>query len=332
MENSSGSGAQKSLPSTKSTSLFLQIVEHPDGTVTRPPVPVLPPSGDQPDADVLSRDVPLNPPNGTWLRIYRPNPLPPAAKLPVIIYFHGGGFVVFSSGTAFYHAFCEAMVRHVSALVVSVDYRLAPEHRLPAAYEDAAEAVLWLRSQLGRGGGGDPWLARHGDASRCFLMGSSSGANMAYHAGLLLTALELHPVKFTGLILNQPYFGGEEMTPSETRSEEDQILPLRANQMLWRLALPEGADRDHRFCNPVAAVPAELRHLPMCLVTGCEGDPLVDRQRQFVEMMEKEGSGGGATAVVAKFREGGFHAAELLDPEWAETLIAEVRAFVASAC
>lgn len=329
MENASASEAQKSRPSTESTSLFLEIVEHSDGTVTRPAVPVIPPSGDQPDADVLSRDVPLSPRNGTWLRIYRPNPLPPAAKLPVIVYLHGGGFVVFSAGTAFYHAFCEAMTRQVSALVVSLDYRLAPEHRLPAAYEDATEAVLWLRSQLGREGG-DPWLARHGDASRCFLMGSSSGANMAYHAGLLLTALELHPVKLTGLILIQPYFGGEEMTPSETRSEEDQILPLRANQMLWRLALPEGADRDHRFCNPVAAVPAELRHLPRCLVTGCEGDPLVDRQRQFAEMMEKEG--GGAAAVVATFREGGFHAVELLDPAWAETLIAEVRAFVSSAC
>ncbi|WOK92940.1 hypothetical protein Cni_G01632 [Canna indica] len=316
------SSVENNSPS-KSTSLFLQIVEHPDGTVTRPFVPVASPTGENSTAPVLSKDVPLNPKNNTLLRIYRPNPLPPTAKLPVILYFHGGGFVVFGADSAFYHASCEEMASAVSALVISLEYRLAPEHRLPAAYEDAVETVLWLQSQVRYPAGADPWLTSHADFSRCFLMGSSSGANMAYHAGLLATALELQPVRLLGLILNQPYFGGVERTPSETRSEEDPILPLRANDMLWRLALPKGAYRDHEFCNPVVSVPPELRQLPRCLVTGCEGDPLVDRQREFVEMLEREGA-----SVVARFDEGGFHAIELFDPVRAAALNADVRLFV----
>ncbi|THU51643.1 hypothetical protein C4D60_Mb06t33180 [Musa balbisiana] len=313
--------------SSKSTSFFLQIVEHPDGTVTRPVSPLAPPSGEQSDAPVISKDVPLNPTNNTWLRIYRPNPLPPTRKLPVVIYFHGGGFVIFSAASAFYHNSCEAMTRAVCALVISLEYRLAPEHRLPAAYEDAVETVLWVQSQARDPTGGDPWVTGHGDFSRCFLMGSSAGANMAYHAGLLATALELLPLRLLGLILNQPYFGGVERTPSETRSEEDIILPLRANDMLWHLALPKGADRDHEFCNPAVAVPPELRHLPKCLVKGFEGDPLVDRQREFAKMLEREGA-----SVVALFDEGGFHAVELFDPATAEALFAEVRQFISGGC
>ncbi|CAL9151763.1 unnamed protein product [Musa hybrid cultivar] len=309
--------------SSKSTSLLLQIVEHPDGSVSRPFVPVSAPSDDRPDAAVLSKDVPLNPTHDTWLRIYRPSVVHHTTKLPIVIYFHGGGFVVFSAASTFYHGLCEAMTGAISALVVSLEYRLAPEHRLPAAYEDAVETVLWIQSQARDPAAGEPWLVHHGDFSRCFLMGSSSGANMAYHAGLLATALELLPLRLLGLILNQPYFGGVERTPSEIRSEDDPILPLQANDTLWRLALPKGAERDHEFCNPVVAVPPELRHLPRCLVKGCEGDPLVDRQREFVRMLQREGA-----SVVARVDEGGFHSVELLDPIRAESLFAEVRRFI----
>ncbi|XP_008794678.2 carboxylesterase 1 [Phoenix dactylifera] len=312
----------------KGTSLFLQIVEHPDGTISRPTVPLAPPTVDHhPDSSsVLSKDIPLNPTHKTFIRIYRPN-LPSAQKLPIVIFSHGGGFVVFSTASVFYHEFCEQMATAVPALVISLDYRLAPEHRLPAAYEDAVEAVLWVQAQAQaqKPAAGEPWLTSHGDFSRCFLMGSSSGANMAYHAGLRAVALELQPVRLVGLILNQPYFGGAERTPSESASEEDPVVPLRANDMMWRLALPKGADRDHEFCNPVAAPPPRPIGLPSCMVKGCQGDPLIDRQRAFVKMLEEEG-----VSVVAKLDEGGFHAIELFDPVRRQALFAEVRDFISS--
>lgn len=214
------------------------------------------------------------------------------------------------------------MAADLPALVISLDYRLAPENRLPAAYEDAVEAILWVRAQTQAAG--EPWLTSHVDFSRCFLMGSSSGANMAYHAGLRAVTLELQPVRLVGLILNQPYFGGVERTPSELTSEEDVVLPLCANDMMWGLALPKGADRDHEFCNPVVSPPRPIR-LPRIMVKGCEGDPLIDRQRAFVKMLEEEGA-----SVVASFDEGGFHAIELFDPGMGQALFAGVRDFISS--
>ncbi|XP_052164572.1 probable carboxylesterase 8 [Oryza glaberrima] len=310
----------------KSSNLFMQIAVHPDGTITRPFVPDAPPSA---TGLVLSRDVPLDASLATSLRLYLPNPAsppPPTSKLPVILYFHGGGFVLFSTGSVFYHASCEAMAAAVPAIVVSLDYRLAPEHRLPAAYDDAASAVLWLRDAAA----GDPWIAAHGDLSRCFVMGSSSGGNMALNAGVrACRGLDLGPAAVRGLVLHQPYLGGVARTPSEEKSGDDAVLPLEANDKLWSLALPAGADRDHEFSNPaksMAAAAAALTGLPRCLVTGSDGDPLIDRQRELVAWLRGHG-----VEVVAKTDFAGSHAAELFVKETADELFAAVRAFVSCA-
>ncbi|PUZ52573.1 hypothetical protein GQ55_6G281700 [Panicum hallii var. hallii] len=301
---------------TKENNLFMQIAVHPDGTVTRPEVPLLPPSA--PGAAVASRDVPLDASLGTYLRLFLPDPAPRSpARLPVVLFFHGGGFVLFSPATAFYHAHCEAMAAAVPCLVASLEYRLAPERRLPAAYEDAASAVAWLRTTA------DPWVAAHGDLSRCYVMGSSSGGNMAFFAGLRTRALDL----VRGLLLHQPYFGGVERTPSEARSEDDAMLPLEANDRLWSLALPPGADRDHEFCNPARAVaPEALAGLPRCLVTGNRDDPLIDRQRDFARWLRDQGG----VEVVVRTDHAGSHASELFVPERAEELFAAMREFVSA--
>jgi acetyl esterase/lipase len=305
-------------PSTKATNLFMNTVVNPDGTVTRPEVPVVPAS-ESPGGAVLSRDVPLDAAHGTYLRLYLPNPVPANdRKLPVILYFHGGGFVLFSVATVFYHGYCEAMSAAVPALVASLEYRLAPEHRLPAAYDDAVAAVRWLLRD-----DADPWVAAHGDTSRRFVMGSSSGGNMAFFAGARTAGGLLR-----GLLLHQPYLGGVERTASEAASEDDGVLPLEASDKLWHLALPPGADRDHQFCNlamslPHDAVPAGL---PRCLVTGNAGDPLVDRQREFVAWLRDRG-----VDVVAKTESEGYHAVELFVPDKAQELCDVVRDFVSSA-
>ncbi|CAD6264977.1 unnamed protein product [Miscanthus lutarioriparius] len=320
--------ASGSPPWTKETNLFMQIVVNPDGTVTRPEAPLVPAS-EVAAAGVISRDVPLDASAGTYLRLYLPSPSPaaPAAtasKLPVVLYFHGGGFVILSPATVFYHGHCEAMATAVPAIVASLEYRLAPEHRLPAAYEDAAAAVAWLRD----GAPGDPWVAAHGDLSRCFLMGSSSGGNMAFFAALRTGGLDLGPATVRGVLLHQPYFGGVDRTPSEAGSVDDAMLPLEANDRLWSLALPLGADRDHEFCNPVKAMaPEVLAGLPpRCLVTGNLDDPLIDRLREFARWLQDRGS----AEVVVKADVAGFHASELFVPEIAEVLFAAMREFVST--
>ncbi|XP_072995456.1 carboxylesterase 1-like [Typha latifolia] len=303
--------AASNSPSDTTTSVLVQIVEHLDGTITRPFIPLSPPSPNPPP--VLSKDVVLNPTHRTSLRLYLPAA---SGKLPILLFFHGGGFVLFNYSSTIYHICCESMSLSLPALVVSLDYRLAPEHRLPAAYDDAVEALLWLRES------NDPWITNHGDLSKVFLTGSSSGANIAYQVAVRSSKLHLPPLNLCGLVLNQPYFGGVERTHSERELEGDSILPLRANDTLWRLSLPKGVDRDHEFSNPVKA-DGKVVKLPRCLVKGSKGDPLLDRQREFAKWLEE-----GGVEVVEKIDPEGFHAAELFVENKAAELFGEIREFV----
>ncbi|KAF8032431.1 hypothetical protein BT93_D1372 [Corymbia citriodora subsp. variegata] len=306
---------------------FLKLSPNPDGSVTRLSSRPMAPASAAPDSPdlALSKDLPLDPGRSTFVRIFLPRPAAPA-RLPVVLYFHGGGFVLFSAASRMFHDSCCLHASALGAIVVSVEYRLAPEHRLPAAYDDAMAALAWLRSQALDSGGGEPWLRERADFERCYLMGSSAGANIVYHAALRSLDVDLAPVKIRGLILNQPYFGGVQRTESELRSDNDRILPLPANDLMWSLALPEGADRSHEYCDPTADGAAgreKAGRLPRCLVRGHTGDPLVDRQKKFTNMLEA-----GGARVTTSFDEGGFHGVELADPAKAQALVEIIRDFV----
>jgi acetyl esterase/lipase len=134
------------------------------------------PAGTDPVTRVVSRDIHAG---AARARVY----LPPGAavsteKLPVVVYFHGGGFVTGSPARPSTHAYLNDLVARAGAIGVSVYYRLAPENPLPAAYEDAWAAVRWAAT---RGDGADPWLLDHADLSRLFLAGCSAGANIAHN-------------------------------------------------------------------------------------------------------------------------------------------------------
>ncbi|KAE8653804.1 Carboxylesterase 1 [Hibiscus syriacus] len=306
---------------------YLHITINPDGTLTRSPDALLTAPPNTSTATAISRDIPINPSNNTWARIFLPKQPTSPTKLPILLYFHGGGFIIGSPDLAIFHEFCSNIAGQLPVLLVSAGYRLAPEHRLPAAYDDGMEALHWVKTVQ------DDWLRDHGDYSNCFIMGSSAGGNMAYHVGLRAAREtdDLSPLKIKGLILHQPFFGGVGRTESELRLVNDPFLPLCVSDLMWELCLPVGADRDHSYCNPTVGEDSfggleEMEGLGWrVLVTGSDGDHMIERQKELVKMMEKKG-----IKVVGRFGVGDFHGFEFFDSSKANLLYLALQNFIFS--
>ncbi|GLJ47323.1 hypothetical protein SUGI_0999170 [Cryptomeria japonica] len=218
-----------------------------DGSVLRPAHPTTPASSHFTHG-VASKDVVINPETGVSVRIFLPETA--SQKLPVLIHFHGGGFVGCSPAFVEIHTFLQSLCKTARVIIVSVDYRLAPEHRLPAAYDDCTEAVEWIRKHAaGRAETREEWLLPSvADFSRCFLAGESAGANIVYHVGLRVADVDVSPLSVKGLIAVHPFFGGEEKVESEKGQEKEEFV--EKCKFVWRIGLPVGSSRDHPFCNP----------------------------------------------------------------------------------
>ncbi|CAN6477895.1 unnamed protein product [Victoria cruziana] len=249
----------------------------PDGTVTRvvdfdrPPL-FVPASASDP---VPSVDVTIDSATGLWARIHSPF-VPAGRTLPVVVYVHGGGFCLFSPGVVEYHRLAARIASETSSAVISVAYRLTPEHRLPAAYDDLRTALRWLSAPEAR-----HHLPTSADLSRLFIMGDSAGGNIIHNVLASGEAPELPGLK--GVALLQPYYGSEERTESEKASDEQGLLTVKIADGCWVLALPESdrpATRDHPFCRP----PAD--GLPDVAVMVVAGGRDVLRDRSLVLMAE----------------------------------------------
>ncbi|KAF4358468.1 hypothetical protein CsatB_013939 [Cannabis sativa] len=314
---------------------ILKIAQNDDGTITRlykfPESPAAPdhhPTHVSSGAPiVLSKDIILDQSKSTWFRVYIPrSALDNNLRLPVVIYFHGGGFILCSAAYTLPHNYVFNLAAEIPAIVVSVNYRLAPEHRLPAAYEDAMDALYRIRTSE------DDWLRNHADLSNCFLMGESAGGSIAYHTGLRAAAeaQSLRPIRIRGLILHQPFFGGVQRCGSELRLVNDAILPPCVTDLLWELALPLGADRDHEYSNPTVDGGSKALKIIKSLewkvmVTGWDGDPLYDRQIELGKLLEKMG-----IKVEHHFGVGGCHGIEMVDSSKAKLLNLAIQNFMCS--
>ena len=308
---------------------LLQIVRNPDGTITRAlDIPETPPTSDPSlPISVLSKDIPINQSNNTWVRIYLPREGLDSSshlKLPLVVYCHGGGFILSSAASSTVHDHCVRLANELRVIIASVEYRLAPEHRLPAAYDDAVEALYRIKTTQ------DDWLTKHADFSNCFIMGMSAGGNIAYHAGLRVAAEadRLGPLNIKGLILQQPFFGGTQRSESELRLVDDPKLPLCVTDLMWELSLPIGVDRDHEYCNPTVGGGSKLLEKIRLLgwkvlVTGCDGDHLFDHQVKLAKLLEEHG-----VHVVGHFGVGGCHGVDFHDSSRGKAFLEQVKNFI----
>lgn len=242
------------------------------------------------DLNITCRDVVIDKLTNIWARFYVPNY---NGKLPLLVYFHGGGFCVGSAAWSCYHDFLARLAAKAGCIIMSVNYRLAPENPLPAAYGDGMKALIWLKQHASNVT--SEWWSRKCNLSSIFLAGDSAGANIAYNVAITLNSSSptLKTLGFRGLVLMQPFFGGELRTHSEKYMVQapNSALSLVTSDTYWRLSLPAGSNRDHPWCNPMAKGRSnmeELKALPT-MVCVSELDILKDRNLEFCNAMVSVG-------------------------------------------
>ncbi|KAJ6876910.1 gibberellin receptor GID1C [Populus alba x Populus x berolinensis] len=186
-----------------------------------------------------------------------------------------------SAWIAIYDTLCRRLVGLCKAVVVSVNYRRAPENRHPCAYDDGWTALKWVNSRA--------WLQSKKDSKvHIYLAGDSSGGNIVHHVAS--RAVE-SGIDVLGNILLNPMFGGKERTESEKRLDGKYFVTVQDRDWYWRAFLPEGEDRDHPACNPFGPKGKSLEGMkfPKSLVVVAGLDLVQDWQLAYAEGLKKVG-------------------------------------------
>jgi acetyl esterase len=222
--------------------------------------------------------------DGIRVRIYRPKAT--TGDLPILVYAHGGGFVFCDLDS--HDGLCRSFANQLPAVVISVAYRLAPEHRWPAAADDVYTAVQWAAKHA-QSLGGDP--------GRIVVGGDSAGANLATVTALM--ARDRREVTLAGQLLLFPMISADFELECYRLFGEGYYNPLTALRWFWDQYVPSAADRQHPYASPLAA---DLAGLPAAVVVIAGHDPLRDEGLAFASALKAAG-----VPVVQRFYEGGIH-------------------------
>lgn len=204
--------------------------------------------------ETVARDIPV--------RIYRPD----GERLPVLVYAHGGGFVFCDLDS--HDELCRSLAKHVPAVVVSVAYRLAPEHRWPAAAEDVYAVTQWAAD----------------NAEAVVVGGDSAGGNLAAVAALMARDRGGPPI--AGQLLLYPVIAADFDTESYRLFGKGFYNPEPALRWYWDQYVPSPADRQHPYASPLRA---DLSGLPPAIVVVAGHDPLRDEGIAFAEALRSAG-------------------------------------------
>ena len=205
------------------------------------------------------------------LRVYHPLGAG-EAPLPILLYIHGGGWTVGGGGTldATYRTYCAA----VGCLLVTPDYRLAPEHKFPAAVDDCWAAACWV-TEHGAEIGGDP--------TRIAVGGESSGGNLA---AVLSSRSRSDPkVKFVLQALVYPCLD----LRAQTRSYIDAVDPFTRDKLYWYIDcyVRDAADRSNPLASPALA--DSFTGLPKTMLISGGADPLLDESETYADALREAG-------------------------------------------
>lgn len=220
--------------------------------------------------DVENRRIP-GPGGEIPIRIYTPEASGP---LPLVMFFHGGGFVLCSLET--HDELCRALCRDTAAVVVSVDYRLAPEARYPAAADDCYAALEWCAAHAAELGA---------DGTRIAVAGDSAGGNLA--AVTALRARDLGGPALRHQTLIYPATSCAFDTPSYRDNAEGYFLTADAMRWFWSHYLGDMEQGREAYACPQNA--ESLTGLPSATVITAEYDPLRDEGEAYAERLRAAG-------------------------------------------
>ncbi|CAL1389443.1 unnamed protein product [Linum trigynum] len=258
---------------------FLRIYK--DGVVERlMGTQTVPASLDDPKTAVQSKDVPYSHDPHLVARLYLPKQTKPGQKLPLLIYYHGGGFVIETAFSPTYHNHLNTLVKVANVIAVSVDYRRAPEHPVPIAYEDSWAALKWAASHFG--GGPEQWLNDHADFNSVFLAGDSAGANIVHQVAIRYGRDKVEGVpRLAGLVMVHPYFAGKEPIGNEPVPVPDW------GERFWKLVCPSSTTGlDDPYLNPAFDPDLVRLGCSKVLVMLAEKDFLRERGKHYFELLK----------------------------------------------
>ncbi|XP_014504207.1 probable carboxylesterase 15 [Vigna radiata var. radiata] len=233
---------------------------------------------------VAVRDTVTN--NNLRVRLYLPEKVSNEEKLPIFLHFHGGGFCISEPDWFMYYQFYSQLARLARVIVVSCFLRRAPENRLPAAIDDGFSALLWLQDVAGRETE-EPWLEKHGDFRRVFLIGDSSGANIVHEVAARAGKTQLKLISVAGGIPIHPGMMRSTRSRSELEKPQSPFLTLDMVDKFMSLALPLGSTKDHPIACPMgdSAPPLSGLKLPPFLLCLAELDLIFDTEMEYYEAM-----------------------------------------------
>ncbi|WP_420031983.1 alpha/beta hydrolase fold domain-containing protein [Streptomyces sp. cg28] len=224
--------------------------------------------------EVEDREIP-GAPDGPPIpvRIYRPEG-DGTEPVPVVVFFHGGGWVI--CGLDSHDNTARALCRDAGAVVVSVDYRLAPEHRFPAAVDDAYAAVLWVAAHAGELGA---------DAGALSVAGDSAGGNLA--AVVAQVARDEGGPAIARQLLVYPATDARQKTGSFEENADGYFLTAAACAWFREQYLGPDGDPSHPRVSPLLA--EELAGLPAAHIVTAGCDPLCDEGQAYARALKDAG-------------------------------------------
>ncbi|XP_052185267.1 2-hydroxyisoflavanone dehydratase-like [Diospyros lotus] len=245
--------------------------------------------------------------NGVPARLYLPTSPPPNKKLPLVVFFHGGAFITFSAFLPPYDDYVQSIANAGNVVALSVEYTLALERPLPAAYEDSWAALEWVASHSS-GNGPEPWLNQLVDFEKVYIAGDSAGGNIAHNLAMkhgLGSSLE--GLEIDGMALICPFFWGSQAIGKQ---EPRGVISRAPFNLDWLTAVGFHSGLDDYRINPLIDPNLPKLGVKKALVITANQDPLRDRGFYYYQALRSDGWKGDAQYLEYN----GWHDFQLVTP------------------